>query len=491
MTKILQTVNSVVWGAPALVLILGVGIYLTVRTGAAQIRLLPRSAKLLFCSFVKKDSQKGTVSGFQALCTALAATVGTGNLAGVAGAIAIGGPGAVFWMWVCGIIGMITKFAEATLSVRFRVKNAQGEFVGGPMYMICQGLGKRWHLLAWIYSFFGVVAAFGVGNATQINAVIGGINEAVVAFGGSESFTGNLLMGLALAVLITVLLLGGMKRVGAAAERLVPAAAAGYLLLGFFVLTVRYDRIPAAFSAIVTGAFSPKAVTGGAVGSMFAALRIGISRGVFTNEAGMGTAGIAHAAARVEHPAQQGLMGIMEVFLDTIVICTMTALVILVSGVQIPYGQDVGVALTARAFATVCGEWSSVLIALALCCFAVATVLGWGLYGARCAQYLLGDGVWKKFVVLQAVTVVLGAVLKADTVWLLSETVNGLMALPNLAALAALSPEVIRLTKEYKQLTAANTADGGTYESFDQCKSLRTVAYAEIPSPGGAGTKGR
>jgi len=205
----------------------------------------------------------------------------------------------------------------------------------------------------------------------------------------------------------------------------------------------------------------------------------------------MGTAGIAHAAARVEHPAQQGLMGIMEVFLDTIVICTMTALVILVSGVQIPYGQDVGVALTAQAFAAVCGDWTSVWIALALCCFAVATVLGWGLYGARCAQYLLGEGVWKKFVALQAVTVVLGAVLKTDTVWLLSETVNGLMALPNLVALAALSPEVIRLTKEYKQMAAEKTADGGTYENFDQCKPLRTVAYAEIPSPCGAGPKGR
>ena len=491
MTKFLQTVNGVVWGVPALVLILGVGIYLSVRTGFAQIILLPKSAKALLRSFFNKDGGSGSVSGFQALCTALAATVGTGNLAGVAGAIAIGGPGAVFWMWVCGIIGMITKFAEATLAVRFRVKNTQGEYVGGPMYMIRRGLGKGWHWLAWSYSFFGVVAAFGVGNATQINAVIGGINEAVTAFGGRETLTGNLLMGIGLAVLITALLLGGMKRVGAAAERLVPVAAAGYLLMGLFVLIARYDRIPAAFSAIVTGAFSPKAVTGGAVGSAFAALRIGVSRGVFTNEAGMGTAGIAHAAARVEHPAQQGLMGIMEVFLDTIVICTVTALVILVSGVQIPYGQDIGVALTAQAFAAVCGDWTAVLIALALCCFAVATVLGWGLYGARCAQYLFGANVWRKFVALQAVTVVLGAVLKTDTVWLLSETVNGLMALPNLAALAALSPEMLRLTKEYKQSTAEKSADGGTYESFDQCKPLRTVAYAEIPSPGCAGAEGR
>jgi len=219
MNKILQTVNSAVWGLPALVLILGVGIYLTLRTRFAQITLLPRSVRLLFRSLLKKGGESDSVSGFQALCTALAATVGTGNLAGVAGAIAIGGPGAVFWMWICGIIGMITKFAEATLAVHFRVKNARGEYVGGPMYMIRCGLGKRWHWLAWSYSFFGVVAAFGVGNATQINAVVSGINEAITAFGGRETLTGNLLMGAGLALLIMALLLGGMKRIGAAAAQ--------------------------------------------------------------------------------------------------------------------------------------------------------------------------------------------------------------------------------------------------------------------------------
>jgi len=490
MTKILQTVNSVVWGAPALVLILGVGIYLTVRTGAAQIRLLPRSAKLLFCSFVKKDSQKGTVSGFQALCTALAATVGTGNLAGVAGAIAIGGPGAVFWMWVCGIIGMITKFAEATLSVRFRVKNAQGEFVGGPMYMICQGLGKRWHLLAWIYSFFGVVAAFGVGNATQINAVVGGINQTIIAFGGEQTDFGNLLMGIALAVLIGVMLLGGMKRIGAVAERLVPFASLAYLLLGLFVIVVRFRYLGDAFTAIFQGAFTPQAATGGAIGSVFSVLRIGVSRGVFTNEAGMGTASIAHASAKVNHPAEQGMMGIVEVFLDTIVICTVTALVILVSGIPIPYGQDMGITLSAQAFSNVCGDWVSLVIALALCCFAIATVLGWGLYGVRCAQYLFGDHVWKRFVILQSLAVIMGAVLKTGTVWLLSETVNGLMAIPNLIVLAVLSPELARLTKEYKHSLAHRRAKGGTYEDFYQCKPLRTVSHAEVPSAGCPGPKG-
>ncbi|MBP3479050.1 MAG: sodium:alanine symporter family protein [Oscillospiraceae bacterium] len=472
MTKILQMLNEFVWGIPALILILGVGIYLTVRTGFVQIRLFPRAVGLFFDRLRGGKSEDGTVSAFQALCTALAATVGTGNLAGVAGAIAIGGPGAVFWMWVCGWIGMATKFAEATLAVRCRVKDPNGDFVGGPMYMIRGGMGKKWQWLAVLYSFFGVVAAFGVGNATQVNAVVGGINEAIIAFGGQETRLGNLLMGVLLAVLIASMLLGGMRRIGKVAERLVPFASAAYILLGIIVLIARANYLDDAFISIFQGAFSPRAVTGGVVGSAFSVLRVGVSRGVFTNEAGMGTASIAHASAKVSHPAEQGLMGIMEVFLDTIVICTVTALVILVSGVIVPYGEDVGITLTAQAFAEVAGSWTSIFIALALCCFAIATVLGWGLYGVRCAQFLFGTGVWKKFVLLQAVTVVLGAVLKTGTVWLLSETVNGLMAIPNLIALAALSPELAHLTKEYKQSLAGKPAKGGTYENFHQCQPL-------------------
>lgn len=447
--NILQWINGFVWGAPALGLILGVGLFLTIRTGFAQIRLFPRSVKSFFQKLHGGKSENGTVSPFQALCTALAATVGTGNLAGVAGAIAIGGPGAIFWMWVCAFLGMATKYAEAVLAIRYRQKNSRGEFVGGPMYMIQNGMGKRWAPLAGIYSFFGVVAAFGVGNATQVNAVIGGINQALMALGERETSFGNFLMGLALALLVARMLLGGMKGIGKIAERLVPFASAAYLLLGVGVLVVRAPEVGRAFQAIFTGAFSPEAVTGGAVGSLFSTLRIGVSRGVFTNEAGMGTASIAHAGAQVSHPAEQGMMGIMEVFLDTVVICTMTALVILVSGVPIPYGEDVGVVLTAQAFSSVYGDWVTILIAAALACFAIATILGWGLYGTRCAQYLFGDGVWKRFALLQAVTVVAGAVLKTGTVWLLSEIVNGLMAIPSLIALAALSPELARLTREY------------------------------------------
>ncbi|MBE6941248.1 MAG: sodium:alanine symporter family protein [Ruminococcaceae bacterium] len=451
MENILETVNSVVWGVPALLGILGVGLYLSIRTGCIQLRVFPKALSSFLRTFRKKEQNDDGVSPFQALCTALAATVGTGNLAGVAGAIAIGGPGAIFWMWISAILGMVTKFAEATLSVRFRKKNEAGEWVGGPMYMIRNAMGRRWQWLAGVYCFFGVVAAFGVGNATQINTVIGGVNQAITAFGGTESLWGNLLMGAVLAILICGILLGGLKKIGTMAEMLVPFASVCYLLLGLGVLIARAQAIPEALASIVTGAFSPRAVTGGVIGSFFVGLRTGVSRGVFTNEAGMGTAGIAHAAAQVKHPVDQGLMGIMEVFLDTIVICTMTALVILVSGTPIPYGQDTGVALTTQAFTEVYGGWVSILIAAALCCFAIATVLGWGLYGARCAQFLFGDGVWKKFVFIQGGAVILGAVLKTGTVWLLAEIVNGLMAIPNLIVLAHLTPELCRLVRQFRK----------------------------------------
>ncbi len=454
MTKVLESVNSIVWGAPALILIVGVGVYLSFRTGFAQLTLFPKALREFFARLQGGKAEDGAVTPFQALCTALAATVGTGNLAGVAGAMAIGGPGAIFWMWVCALLGMVTKFAEATLAVHFRVKES-GEMVGGPMYMIREGMGRRWLWLASVYSFFGVVAAFGVGNATQINAVVTGVNSALTAFGGRETVLGNVLMGIVLAAAICMMLLGGAKRIGVVTERLVPFISVAYLLLGLGALVARAQMLPEAFKAIVYGAFSPRAVTGGIVGSAFITLRIGVSRGVFTNEAGMGTASIAHASAQVAHPAEQGLMGIMEVFLDTIVICTMTALVILVSGVAIPYGTDVGVALTTDAFSAVYGDWVAVFIAAALCCFAFATVLGWGLYGARCAQFLFGNNVWKKFAIIQSVCVVLGAVLNTGTVWVLSETVNGLMAIPNLIALAVLSPKLSRLVKEYKNSLAA------------------------------------
>ena len=374
MSGFVDFANKLIWGAPALILILGVGVYLSVKTGFAQFRLFPEAWKQFLRKLSGKERTDG-VSSFQALCTALAATVGTGNLVGVAGAIALGGPGSIFWMWVCALLGMATKYAEATLAVHFRTRE-NGEYVGGPMYIIRRGLGSRWAWLGTVYSFFGVFASFGVGNAAQINAVITGVNQVFDRFGMQSGGKWDLVIGTLLALLVGTMLLGGAKRIGKTAELLVPFLSGAYILLCLGVLIARMQLIPGAFASIIHGAFSPRAVTGGLVGSLFQTLRIGVSRGVFTNEAGMGTASIAHASAQVSHPVQQGMMGIMEVFLDTIVICTMTALVILCSGVPIPYGEDVGGTLTTASFCAVYGNWVSAFLALALCCFAIATVLG-------------------------------------------------------------------------------------------------------------------
>lgn len=437
MTKILELTNRFVWGMPALVLILGVGIYLSVRTGFPQFRLLGASFRQFFSAMTGKQGS------FRALCTALAATVGTGNLVGVAGAICIGGPGSVFWMWVSGLLGMATKFAEATLAVHYREKTADG-YRGGPMYMITKGMGENCRWMAKLYGLLGLFASFGVGNAAQINAVVTGVNSLLQR---DVSVTA----GLILAVLTGVALIGGAKRIGRIAEILVPFMAAGYILLCAGVLVLRRDAVGPALASIVLGAFQPKAVTGGMIGSCFQVLRIGCSRGVFTNEAGMGTASIAHGGADVSHPVHQGLMGIMEVFLDTIVICTLTALVILCSGVTVPYGTEGGGQLTARAFCAVYGSWAEAFLTVSLCCFAFATVLGWGLYGGRCAEFLFGAKGWKRFSAAQIAVVLIGAVARTEAVWAFSETLNGLMAIPNLITLAVLSPTLCRLTIDYKK----------------------------------------
>lgn len=464
MPAIVEKLYGIVWGAPTLILILGVGVWLSFATRFAQFRFFPRSFRDFFRRLLGEAEKDGEISSFQALCTALAATVGIGNLAGVAGAIALGGPGSIFWMWVCAALGMVIKFAEATLAVHFRHRNEAGEWIGGPMYIISQGMGKKWAWLGSVYSFFGVVAAFGVGNATQINAIVGGIRDATAAMGGWLEPEWNWLIGLSLALLIGTVLLGGAKRIAKWAELLIPFAAGGYILLCVIVLSMRFEALPQAFASIFRGAFSPQAVTGGMIGSMTMALRTGVSRGVFTNEAGMGTASIAHAGADVDHPVKQGMMGIMEVFLDTIVICTLTALVILCSGVLVDYGTDCGAALTTRAFTAVLGDWVSILIAFAICLFAFATVLGWGLYGARCAQYLFGGDVWRKFALVQTVTVVLGAVMDTGMLWRLAEIVNGLMAVPNLIALWALTPTLQKILQDFNCGRAS--VGGGTYEDF-------------------------
>ena len=447
----LQKLNAVVWGVPTLILILGVGLYLSFRSGFPQIALFPAALK----DFIRKckpgNSDRSGISSFRALCTALAATVGTGNIAGVAGAITVGGPGSIFWMWVSAFLGMATKFSEATLAVRYRVSDGKGGFMGGPMFMIQNGLSNRWHILGTCYCIFGVIAALGVGNATQVNAVIGGIRSGASAMGVVMQTYWDWVIGLILCILVAFVLLGGASKIGAIAESIIPFASIFYISMALWLIFLCRENIRSAFSEIILGAFSPEAVTGGAIGSMFISLRTGAARGVFTNEAGMGTASIAHAGADVDHPCRQGLMGIMEVFIDTIVICTLTALVILTSGIDIPYGFEYGPRVTIDAFTAVCGDWISIPLAICLCAFAIATIFGWGLYGLRCAQYLFGKKAWRPFSYVQSATVVLGAVLGTGSVWLLAETVNGLMAIPNLIALLGLSPELVRLTQQYKE----------------------------------------
>lgn len=450
MNGLINRINEFVWGVPALLCILAVGVNLSIRSRFVQLRLFPTAFKAFLDHLKKEDGATGQ-SSFRALCTALAATVGTGNIAGVAGAIAIGGPGSIFWMWVCAILGMVTKFAEATISVQYRKKDADGSFIGGPMYMIEKGLGAKWCWLGTCYCLFGIVAAFGMGNATQINAVIASVDSVLSYMGIGESFWINLAVGLLFSVVAAYCLFKGNRKIGDIASVLVPVASAAYITMGFGALLFHAERIPAAMSDIIQGAFSPKAVTGGILGSAFTALRVGASRGTFTNEAGMGTAAIAHGESAVEHPLEQGFMGIMEVFLDTIVICTITALVILTSGTGIQYGMDEGAALTTRAFSCTYGEWVSVPMALFLCCFAFATMLGWGMYGLRCAQYLFGEGAWKKFVLVQAVVSIASVLLKTGTVWMLAEIVNGLMAIPNLICLAVLTPEFLIIVDSFQK----------------------------------------
>ena len=436
--------EEIVWGIPGLALLLGSGLYLSWRTGFVQVRLLPAALKAFFRQFRSPDSDS-----FRSLCTALAATVGTGNIAGVAGAIAIGGPGAVFWMWVSGFAGMATKYAEAALSVRYVQKGSGGESIGGPMYIIQSGLGNRWHFLAWVYAVFGIVASLGVGNATQVNAVVSALGAVAEDYGLELGMALRTTLGIGMACLVWAMVSGGAAKIGQAAELLVPFASVVYVVICLLVLGLRFSCLPQVFQMIFAGAFSPGAVTGGAVGSCFLAVRYGVSRGIFSNEAGMGTAAIAHAGANVAHPAQQGMMGIVEVFLDTIVICTMTALVILASGVPIPYGMDAGAELTALALGEVLGSWTKVVLSLALACFAFATILGWGLYAGRFVEFLFGKLNWRVFGLCQAGAVLLGILVDSGIIWGFSELVNGLMAVPNLIALIILTPTVREITLDY------------------------------------------
>ena len=446
-------VNNFIWGVPAMVCIIGVGLYLSIRTGFLQIRKFPYAIRTTIGRmFRKKDASDGAITPFQAVCTALAATVGTGNIAGVAGALAIGGPGAVFWMWVSALLGMCTKFSEVTLAVQFRETNADGELVGGPMYYIKNGLPKCWHWLAYLFAAFGVLTVFGTGNATQVNTITTAINSALTNYGllkPDQISTSNLIIGIVITIMIAMILLGGIKRIGQVTEKLVPFMALLYILLALGVILLNLHVVPRVFASIIEGAFHPSAVTGGVVGSLFLSMKKGVSRGIFSNEAGLGTGSIAHACADTRKPVKQGMFGIFEVFTDTILICTLTALVILCSQVSIPYGQAAGAELTIQGFTATYGNWVSIFTAVAMCCFAFSTILGWGLYGARCIEFLFSSKVTKPFMVVYSLVAILGATADLGLMWNIAETFNGLMAIPNLIALFLLSGTVVKLTKDY------------------------------------------
>lgn len=449
-----QVVNGFIWGAPAMICIIGVGLLLSVRTRFIQIRKFGVAMKNTVGKiFDKTQAKDGSMSPFQAVCTALAGTVGTGNIAGVAGAIALGGPGAIFWMWCSAFLGMCTKFSEVTLAIHFREKNSNGEYVGGPMYYIKNGLSKKWYFLAVLYAVFGVLTVFGTGNATQVNTIVASINSALMSFHiiDGTNDKANLIFGIFIAALVAMVLLGGIKRIGQVTEKLVPFMAVLYVILAFGVIIMNIEHVPAVFGEIFSGAFSPRAATGGVIGSMFLSMKKGVSRGIFSNEAGLGTGSIAHACADTDNAVHQGMFGIFEVFMDTIIICTLTGLVILLAAPGITYGQAAGAELTISGFTSTYGSWVSIFTAVAMCCFAFSTIIGWGLYGSRCIEFLGGEKLVRPFLVIYSFVSIVGATINLGLLWDIADTFNGLMAVPNLIALLMLSGQVKKLAIEVDQ----------------------------------------
>lgn len=450
--------NNFVWGPVMLALLVGTGVYLSVRVGFIQFTRIGYWWKNTIGKvFRKTEAGEGEITPMQAVSTALASTVGTGNIAGVTGAIVLGGPGAVFWMWVSALFGMVTKFAEVTLAVRYRERNEKGDWCGGPMYYIKNGLGKNWMWLGTVFSIFGAVAAFGIGNISQINSIASSVNSVALAFHENAAefdFVIGLATGIVIAVFVALVLLGGLKRIGQVTEKLVPAMAAIYIVCALIVVVKNAGAIPSVLKDIFVGAFNPSAVVGGAVGiSVRMAMTKGVGRGVFSNEAGLGSAPIAHAATSEKDPVKQGLYGIFEVFMDTIVICTLTSLVVLCSGAAYGnFGNDdlAGVPTAVAGFASVFGDQlGSVILAVGLLLFATSTILGWALYGTRCAEFLFGSWIIRPYQIVFCLVVVAGSVANLKLVWEISDTLNGLMAIPNLVALLLLSPVVVKLTREH------------------------------------------
>lgn len=449
------TLNTVAWMYALLPCVAIGGIFFTIRNRGIQFTKFGYAIKNTIGKvFDKKISAEGSVTPFQAVTTALAATVGTGNIIGTSQAIAMGGYGALFWLWISALLGMIIKYCEVVLSIKFREKNEKGDWVGGPMYYITNGMGKKWKWLAVVFALFAVLASFGIGNLSQANSISGSVNNAITAFipsAAESTGTINLVVGIILAIILAVALVGGIQRIGKFTELLVPFMSIFYIIFTVIVIGKNIGNIGEAFKSIFIGAFTPQAVCGAACGiAIKEALVWGLKRSAFSNEAGLGSAGIAHAAANTKGPVQQGLYGIFEVFADTIVICTLTGLTIIISGIDIEFGKSVSSELITAAFATVFGEkFAALFVAIALFLFAFSTILGWALYGTRCTEYLFGIKVSKVYQVVFSVMVIVGTTTSLEIAWNLADTFNGLMAVPNFIALFALSGVVAKLTKEH------------------------------------------
>lgn len=433
-------INGLVWGPYMMVLILGTGMYLMLRLKAIPLLKMNYGFKQLMQGRKTEHSKKGEISPFHALMTSLSATIGTGNIAGVATAIGLGGPGALFWMWCTALVGMATKYAEAVLAVHYREKNAKGKFVGGPMYYIKNGLGVRWKKLGTAFAFFGMIAGFGIGNTVQANSVASALN-------GSFEIP-VLVTGVTLAIFVALVLLGGVKRIAKVAGILVPFMASAYIACGLWVLIANISAIPAALELVIKSAFTPVAAQGGFAGAaVMAAIQFGVARGIFSNEAGLGSAPIAHAAAKTNSPVKQGVIAMLGTFIDTLVICTITGLAIIVTGSWTLEGLK-GTQMTQAAFNSAM-PYGDVMISVGIAIFAFTTLLGWSYYGERCAEFLLGTKITKPFRLLWVFAIPIGATMELSRVWALADTLNGLMALPNLIALLLLSPVVVKLSKIY------------------------------------------
>ncbi|MGE4373089.1 MAG: alanine/glycine:cation symporter family protein [Xanthobacter sp.] len=442
---VLGQVSGFVWGPVMLVLLLGTGLFLTIGLKFLPQRKLGYGFKMAF-SGIKETDEKGQITPFQALTTALAATIGTGNIAGVATAIALGGPGAVFWMWITALVGMATKYAEAVLAVTYRETDEAGEFVGGPMYYIRNGMGRNWAWLGWLFALFAAIAAFGIGNTVQANSVADAMHS---TFGIGKGIT-----GIVLAVMTFLVVIGGISRIGLVAEKLVPLMAVFYVAGALIILVIQADQLPHAFALIFEDAFTGTAAAGGFVGAgVMAAIRFGVARGIFSNEAGLGSAPIAHAAAKTLEPVRQGTVAMLGTFIDTIIVCSMTALVILTSGMWTQVDPISGVgftgaALSSQAFASGF-EGGDMIVSLGLIIFAFTTILGWSYYGERAVEYLVGRRGILPYRILWVIAIYIGATAQLDLIWLIADIMNALMALPNLIALLVLSPVVFSATRLY------------------------------------------